>query len=219
MVLKACRDWTCRLCPAACELYDSIQDTNLIPVMRYTNDLVSVFAQQEQSHHSPTRSSSSIIVPATTTPTPLWLIEKYSKHDGSEHQHAVELWDGGGAGYEPWQDEQLQQERQQQQQQQKYVRGFQKRSVPGETPIPTSSPQCEPFENVDTEQKTLYSPGYPGNYPNHTDCHVVLEGKAAILLFLSLLRSSFIFKFHYLLFVAFPCTFVWLSQPRVDKSN
>ena len=52
-----------------------------------------------------------------------------------------------------------------------------KRAVPGDQPTPTSSPQCESFELVDAEQKMLYSPGYPGNYPNNTDCHVVLEGE------------------------------------------
>lgn len=201
MVSKACRDWTCpdrRLRPSFRTLW-LIQDTNLIRVMRYTNVLISVFAQQQQqqSHQSPT--SSSIIVPATTTPTPLWLIEKYSKHDGRERQHAVEMW-GGGAG----------------RQQQKYARGFQKRSVPGETPIPTSSPQCEPFENVDTEQKTLYSPGYPGNYPNHTDCHVVLEGKAAILLFPSLsLPATLPISLH----LSSSFTFACLSPSIVFSSD
>lgn len=61
-------------------------------------------------------------------------------------------------------------------QQKKYSSELRKRAVLTSDPALLSSPHCEPFESVDVDAKTLYSPGYPGNYPNNTDCHVVLEG-------------------------------------------
>lgn len=118
-----------------------------------------VFAEQG-SHHPP--------------PTPIRLIEKYSKHEGREP------WIGTPAAHETVlgsvQEQQRRVEELQRRKQQRISRGLQKRSVAPERPVPTSSPFCEPFENVDTERKTLSSPGSPNNYPNNTDCYVVLEG-------------------------------------------
>uniref|UniRef100_A0A1B0D343 Endonuclease/exonuclease/phosphatase domain-containing protein n=1 Tax=Phlebotomus papatasi TaxID=29031 RepID=A0A1B0D343_PHLPP len=53
--------------------------------------------------------------------------------------------------------------------------GKTKRAVPPEYASTSSLAVCESFVIGDPEAKTLYSPGYPGNYPNKTDCVVVLE--------------------------------------------
>lgn len=141
---------------------------NLSPLSLSLSSPLAVFAQQSSNSESA----------PVTSPTPIRLIEKYSKHDGREHwiapQYEATQATPWGASIQELQQRKLQ----------RIAAGlgggggsFQKRAVPPEQPTPTSSPQCEPFEHVDTEQKILYSPGYPGNYPNNTNCHVVLEGK------------------------------------------
>lgn len=160
--------------------------------------LFPVFAQSHGTINSNSNSNgtSNSITPVTTSPTPPWLIEKYSKHDGRERWISPDrnvppaLWQTGaedGDGEEKLELE-LEQEweewQQKRMQNQKYAeigrRRRGKRAVPGEQPTPTSSPQCQPFEQYDAEQKALYSPGYPGNYPNNTDCHVVLTGESPV---------------------------------------
>lgn len=43
----------------------------------------------------------------------------------------------------------------------------------------TISGACKPFVEL-TESQNFYSPGYPDNYPNQTDCVTVLQGKKFI---------------------------------------
>ncbi|GAB0094503.1 Neuropilin and tolloid-like protein 2 [Sergentomyia squamirostris] len=57
-----------------------------------------------------------------------------------------------------------------------------KRAVPPEYASTSSLAVCESFVIGDPEAKTLYSPGYPGNYPNKTDCVVVLEAPVGFLI-------------------------------------
>lgn len=40
-----------------------------------------------------------------------------------------------------------------------------------------SVPQCESFVIGDESKKSLYSPGYPKDYPNKTECVARLVGK------------------------------------------
>ncbi|XP_055713614.1 neuropilin and tolloid-like protein 1 [Phlebotomus papatasi] len=60
--------------------------------------------------------------------------------------------------------------------------GKTKRAVPPEYASTSSLAVCESFVIGDPEAKTLYSPGYPGNYPNKTDCVVVLEAPVGFLI-------------------------------------
>ncbi|XP_055682051.1 tolloid-like protein 2 [Lutzomyia longipalpis] len=57
-----------------------------------------------------------------------------------------------------------------------------KRAVPPEYASTSSLAVCETFVIGDPEAKTLYSPAYPGNYPNKTDCVVVLEAPVGFLI-------------------------------------
>lgn len=50
------------------------------------------------------------------------------------------------------------------------------RAVPPEQ-LTEQSANCERFVVGDPEKRMLYSPLYDNNYPNNTDCVVVLEGK------------------------------------------
>lgn len=125
------------------------------------------------------------VVAVRLPPTPIRLIEKYSEHEGHELEHWI---DTPSPPPPPQlhhattlraseQEQQRVEELQRRKQERNNRQGLQKRSVAAERPVPTiSSPHCEPFENVDTERKTLSSPGSPNNYPNNTDCYVVLEG-------------------------------------------
>lgn len=132
--------------------------------------LLSVFAQQSSN--------------PVTAPTPIRLIEKYPKYEEGREQHWVLPQHEASTEATVWKAGEsignLDLNELQRRKKQRLARGggFQKRAVPPEHPVPTSSPQCEPFEHVDTDLKILYSPGYPGNYPNNTNCHVVLEGNA-----------------------------------------
>lgn len=45
--------------------------------------------------------------------------------------------------------------------------------------VGTTSPRddvCKPFEEGDDDNQEFYSPGWPGPYPNYTECVRVLEG-------------------------------------------
>lgn len=46
------------------------------------------------------------------------------------------------------------------------------------SPTGENNPLCDRFSVGDIYKRTIYSPGFPGFYPNNTDCVVVLEGKA-----------------------------------------
>lgn len=39
------------------------------------------------------------------------------------------------------------------------------------------SDPCYRFTNVDKVKQEFYSPGYPNNYPNKTECVLILTGK------------------------------------------
>ncbi|XP_058445270.1 uncharacterized protein LOC131426503 [Malaya genurostris] len=65
------------------------------------------------------------------------------------------------------------------------------RAVPPEYAGPSAMPHCEPFTMGNPDLKLLYSPGHPGNYPNNSDCVVVLEAQVG-----SLVRLDFRDHFH-----------------------
>ncbi|XP_055627561.1 uncharacterized protein LOC129769360 [Toxorhynchites rutilus septentrionalis] len=65
------------------------------------------------------------------------------------------------------------------------------RAVPPEYAGPSAMPHCESFTMGNPDQKMLYSPGAPGNYPNNSDCVVVLEAPLG-----SLVRLDFRDHFH-----------------------
>ncbi|XP_058829976.1 uncharacterized protein LOC131689131 [Topomyia yanbarensis] len=65
------------------------------------------------------------------------------------------------------------------------------RAVPPEYAGPSALPHCEPFIMGNPDLKLLYSPGHPGNYPNNSDCVVVLEAQVG-----SLVRLDFRDHFH-----------------------
>ncbi|XP_058060245.1 uncharacterized protein LOC131210937 [Anopheles bellator] len=55
------------------------------------------------------------------------------------------------------------------------------RAVPPEYAGASALPHCETFTMGDPDSKTLYNPGWPGNYPNNSDCVVVLEAPIGFL--------------------------------------
>ncbi|XP_058119715.1 uncharacterized protein LOC131293522 [Anopheles ziemanni] len=55
------------------------------------------------------------------------------------------------------------------------------RAVPPEYAGASALPHCESFTMGDPDLKTLYNPGWPGNYPNNSDCVVVLEAPVGFL--------------------------------------
>ncbi|EDS43849.1 conserved hypothetical protein [Culex quinquefasciatus] len=65
------------------------------------------------------------------------------------------------------------------------------RAVPPEYAGASALPHCESFTMGNPDQKMLYSPGAPGNYPNNSDCVVVLEAPVG-----SLVRLDFRDHFH-----------------------
>lgn len=65
------------------------------------------------------------------------------------------------------------------------------RAVPPEYAGASALPHCETFTMGNPDQKMLYSPGAPGNYPNNSDCVVVLEAPVG-----SLVRLDFRDHFH-----------------------
>ncbi|XP_065092489.1 uncharacterized protein Neto [Ochlerotatus camptorhynchus] len=65
------------------------------------------------------------------------------------------------------------------------------RAVPAEYAGASAMPHCESFTMGNPDQKMLYSPGAPGNYPNNSDCVVVLEAPLG-----SLVRLDFRDHFH-----------------------
>ncbi|XP_062549371.1 uncharacterized protein LOC134213920 [Armigeres subalbatus] len=65
------------------------------------------------------------------------------------------------------------------------------RAVPAEYAGASAMPHCESFTMGNPDQKMLYSPGAPGNYPNNSDCVVVLEAPVG-----SLVRLDFRDHFH-----------------------
>ncbi|XP_053683658.1 uncharacterized protein LOC128733851 [Sabethes cyaneus] len=65
------------------------------------------------------------------------------------------------------------------------------RAVPPEYAGPSALPHCEPFTMGNPDLKLLYSPGHPGNYPNNSDCVVVLEAQVG-----TLVRLDFRDHFH-----------------------
>nr|XP_029732898.1 uncharacterized protein LOC109416133 [Aedes albopictus] len=68
---------------------------------------------------------------------------------------------------------------------------LQQRAVPAEYAGASAMPHCESFTMGNPDQKMLYSPGAPGNYPNNSDCVVVLEAPVG-----SLVRLDFRDHFH-----------------------
>ena len=143
--------------------------------------------------------------PVVAIPTSTRLIEKYSSPEGRARwlsprnvsrdlepdglvvapitdvpSSTSSLFVGGVRSVAQNQDEQPRMERELQQWKLRRIHGggLQKRSpdLPPTAPIP---PQCESFVNVDLERRTLSSPRLPNseNYPNNTDCQVVLEGE------------------------------------------
>lgn len=135
-------------------------------------------------HGNEHSSSSSSVTPPTLITADL--IEKYSKHraGGSEPWISLEN-ESQPMNREGGNDEEGEQEQQQQLLRKQQRVGLQKRAIAApEQPGATSSPLCVTFENVDKERKTLYSPGHPNNYPNNTNCLVVLEGNVLLTLLL-----------------------------------
>uniref|UniRef100_A0A182Y0E5 CUB domain-containing protein n=1 Tax=Anopheles stephensi TaxID=30069 RepID=A0A182Y0E5_ANOST len=65
------------------------------------------------------------------------------------------------------------------------------RAVPPEYAGASALPHCETFTMGDPDSKTLYNPGWPGNYPNNSDCVVVLEAPVGFLV-----RLDFRDHFH-----------------------
>lgn len=65
------------------------------------------------------------------------------------------------------------------------------RAVPPEYAGASALPHCETFTMGDPDTKTLYNPGWPGNYPNNSDCVVVLEAPVGFLV-----RLDFRDHFH-----------------------
>lgn len=86
------------------------------------------------------------------------------------------------------------------------------RAVPPEYAGPSALPHCESFTMGNPDQKMLYSPGAPGNYPNKSDCVVVLEAPLGFLVRLDFrdhfhIESSDDCKYDYLEVSVFVCCF------------
>lgn len=62
---------------------------------------------------------------------------------------------------------------------------------------PPREDACKPFEEGDETSREFYSPGWPGTYPNHTECVRILEGKKQAGFFVIFVNSSGIADIKY----------------------
>lgn len=91
---------------------------------------------------------------------------------------------------------------------------LQQRAVPAEYAGASAMPHCESFTMGNPDQKMLYSPGAPGNYPNNSDCVVVLEAPVG-----SLVRLDFRDHFHIEPSEECKYDFLEVSEPSIEQAS